>query len=238
MLKELFNVSEYPLLLHDTAFSKKITRLLLLYLLLFAALILVVPLILSTDWFVTHVLRYKAIFQISRELMDRFIQKMGYWKAFAYVCLVGPLLEETVFRLPLSLKKIHISLAFAVAVFLIGGFLVLAVKGILLKFLIRIGLSLITFLMCIWLVPGGLSITDNRFSKKLIVLSICLFGLMHISNYSPIQWPIIWLYPVYVLPQLCMGWAITYLRFKNGFIWGFALHVIINSVSVAFSLKH
>jgi hypothetical protein len=237
VFKELLTISEYPnlSLLSKSTFVEKTGRLLKIYGLVFLVIILVVPLILATDQFVTHVLHFKAINQVQKNEMSHFFHKLGYWKAALYICLVGPLLEEIVFRLPLSLKKTHIATAFAAAVFLFAGFLFRNIASQLINIGIRLSIAAAIYFICIFLVPNNLSIIDHRFRKQLIILSMCLFGLMHIGNYSPIQWPLILLYPIYVIPQLCMGWGITYLRFKNGFWWGFALHCIINSVSVALS---
>lgn len=237
MLKELLTISEYPnlSLLSKSTFVGKIGSLLKTYGLIFLAIILVAPLIIATDQFVTHVLHFKAINHVQNDQMSHFFHKLGYWKAALYVCLAGPLLEETVFRLPLSLKKSHIALAFATAVFLFSGFLLRHITAPLLNISIKLLLSAIVYFICIFTIPNDLSIIDHRFRKQLIILSICLFGLMHISNYAPIQWQLILLYPIYVTPQLLMGWGISYIRFKNGFWWGFILHCLINSVSVLFN---
>jgi hypothetical protein len=240
VLKELLTISEYPnlSLLSKSTFAEKTGSLVKTYGLIFLAIILVVPLILATDQFVTHVLHFKAISHVQNDEMSRFFHKLGYWKAALYVCLAGPLLEETVFRLPLSLKRTHIALAFATAVFLFTGFLFRHITNPLINIGIKLSISAIVYFICIFMVPNYLSIIDCRFRKQLIILSMCLFGLMHIGNYSPIQWPLILLYPIYVIPQLCMGWGITYIRFKNGFWWGFVLHCIINSVSVLLTSGH
>ena len=240
VFKELLTISEYPnlSLLSKSTFAEKTGSLFKTYGLIFIAIILIVPLILATDQFVTHVLHFKAINHVQTDEMSHFFHKLGYWKAALYVCLLGPILEETVFRLPLSLKKSHIALAFATAAFLFSGLLLRHITTPLLNIGIKLSLSAIVYFICIFIVPNGLSIIDQRFRKQLIILSMCLFGLMHISNYSPIQWPLIWLYPIYVIPQLFMGWGITYIRFKNGFWWGFALHCIINSVSVLLASGH
>ncbi|MGZ3873218.1 MAG: hypothetical protein ACXVJD_09890 [Mucilaginibacter sp.] len=236
MLKELLNIGGYPSLGQKQYFSEKAGTLLKVYGLLFIAIIILAPLIIALDGFVIHVLHFQPISPVQHDGISRIFHKLGFWKAAVYIGLIGPLLEEMVFRLPLSLKKKHIALAFAAALFLFAGVIFLHFKGLLVNFSIRLVLSAAVYFTGILLLPAGLSVIGYRFYKQLIVLSICLFGLMHIGNYTPLQWPLIWIYPVYVLPQLLMGWAITYIRFKNGFLWGFALHCLINSVSVLFSM--
>jgi hypothetical protein len=237
VLREFLTISEYPnlSLLPKSPFTERIGTLFKTYGLLFITIILVAPLIIATDHLVVHVLHFKAINQVQNNGMRQFFHKLGYWKAAIYISLIGPLLEETIFRLPLSLKKTHIVLALSTAAFLFGGLFFHHITNPLLNISIRLSISAIIYLICIFTVPDGPAITEYRFRKQLIIVSICLFGLMHISNYAPIQWPLIWIYPIYVIPQLLMGWAITYIRFKNGFLWGFALHCLINSVSVLIS---
>jgi hypothetical protein len=238
VFKELLTISQYPeLSLSTQTVGERLIILLKTYGLLFLTLIFVAPLIVGADHFVVHVMHAKTINKASHDGMEHFFKKMGYWRAVVYIGLIGPLLEEAVFRLPLSLKKRHIALALSVAIYLFSGVAfhnLTKIPGL------NLGLQLLTcalvYVAATFFVPTGLSINDHRFRKHLIILSMCLFGLMHIGNYTPIQWPLIWIYPIYVLPQLLMGWAITFIRFKNGFWWGYALHCIINCVSLLLSM--
>ncbi|MGN6394629.1 MAG: CPBP family glutamic-type intramembrane protease [Mucilaginibacter sp.] len=240
MLHQIFKVSQYPGLLENepNSFFDKLLNLLKTYGILFLALIAISPTILMVDYFVVHVLHYKTISGAQKHGMSQFLHKMGYWKALVYICLIGPLIEETVFRLPLSLKKKHIALGFAAAAFLFSSFFLKEIKSPLLNLSARLLLGGLVYVICFFTAPKGLSVIGHRFRKHLIVLSVLLFGLMHIGNYNPVQWPVIWIYPAYVLPQILMGWAITYVRFRDGFWWGFALHCMINSVSMALSFGH
>jgi len=240
VLEKIFKVSLYPdfLLNERNSFSNKLLNLLKTYGILLLALIATTPAILMVDYFVVHVLHCKTILEMSKHGMSQFLHKMGYWKALFYVCLIGPLIEETIFRLPLSLKKRHIAWGFAAAAFLFSGFLLEEIKSPWLNLSIRLSVSILIYITCVFTAPKRLSIIDHRFRKHLIILSMILFGLMHIGNYSPIQWPLIWIYPVYVLPQILMGWAIAYIRFRDGFWWGFILHCLINSVSMVLTAGH
>jgi len=239
VLEQIFRVSEYPSLqsLERDSFGVRIATLLKTYGLLFLALFLVAPFIVLADHFVVHTLHAKTISDAGHDSMKHFFQKMGPWRARIYIGLIGPLLEEVVFRLPLSLKKRHIAIGCAVAVFLFTGAIfhnLTQIKG--LNLALQLSACVLVYTAGMLFVPTGLSINDHRFRKHLIILSMCLFGLMHIGNYIPIQWPLIWIYPIYVLPQLLMGWAITFIRFKNGFWWGYALHCVINCVSLLLSM--
>ena len=241
MLKELFNISGFPYLSQGATPSvkEKISTLLKVYGLIFLSLLLVGPLIYMADNFVIHVIHAKSIKQQNDVSFQHLIQKIGYGVAWLYICLIGPILEETVFRLPLSFKRWHIALSISVAIFLFGSVLPPAKAlahsvGLGYAFLIRLVFVLVLYFIIKKLLPVNLSVRP-AYKKVFITVSICLFGLIHISNYAPLQWQLIWIYPIYVLPQIIMGWGLTYIRFKNGFIWGIALHCLINSVAMALS---
>jgi len=242
MFEQLIAIGEYPALQQEQkrSFSDKLLTLIKAYGVVFFSIILVAaPVIVLTDYLVVHALHFKGINSQGKVSMSQFIHKLGYWKAILYVCLIGPVIEETIFRLPLSFKKVYLALSIAFAAFLFSSIIPGAKElnhniGVWYAFAVKLAASVIIFFAVWRLMPSGINISD-KLKTRVIIASMCLFGLMHISNYSPLQWPIIWLYPIYVLPQFFMGWLITFVRFKNGFIWGIALHCLINSVSMAFT---
>jgi hypothetical protein len=238
MLNELFNISSFPLLLQETRrpFGKNIATLFKIYVLIFLSIIITAWVIYLTDYFVTHVLHFKSVQNQYAFSLQHMLRKIGIVKTLVYICLIGPVLEETVFRLPLSFKKIHIALSIAVAIFLLSNSLPFIKNlnlsiGLGYALLIRIAFTALIYFTGIKLIPDNISF-GPKVKKIVIIISMCLFGLLHISNFIPLQWALIWVYPFYVLPQLLMGWGLTYIRFKNGFIWGIALHCLINSVSM------
>lgn len=244
MLKKILSISQYPYLKQeeDQSFADKVATLFKAYGLVWLAIIFIAaPLIPLADGIVTHTLHFKSIMGQDKISMKQMLQKTGYAFGLIYICLVGPLLEETVFRLPLSFKKIHIAISLAVAMLFIASLyhipktLNLSLR-IPLEFLQLAVIPAATFFAIRKFLPADIKLSENV-KKWLIITSMCLFGLMHVSNYSPLQWPIIWIYPVYVLPQFLMGWLMTYVRSKNGFIWGLALHCLINTTAMLFSFS-
>ncbi|WP_408733657.1 type II CAAX prenyl endopeptidase Rce1 family protein [Mucilaginibacter sp.] len=238
MFEELLKISEYPdlALKPQLPFKEKTVLILKTYGLIWLFIIFTVPLILLADHIATHVFHYNSISDQNSVTFQHLIKKIGYLTAIIYICLIGPLLEETIFRLPLSFKKTHIALSLAVAVLLFSSAIPYVKTlnhsiGFASVLLIRIVLAGLIYALIVNLIPRQILLSRST-KKKLIITSICLFGLMHVSNYSPLHWAIIWIYPIYVLPQLLMGWALSYIRFKNGFIWGVVLHCLINSVTM------
>jgi len=237
MLKEIFSISNYPALESNGAFKDKLILVLKVYGLLFGVMFLSAPLLAMADHVVTHVFHYKSVNEGYHKTMDDLINKLGRLKAIAYICLLGPLLEETVFRLSLTLKKQQVAIAVAFALFVILNMMPqLKALNIWVNVGIRISGVIGGYFLFINLLPNNI-ILQKRTHIRLIIISILVFGLVHITNFSPLHWRIIYIYPLFVLPQLLMGWAITYIRFKNGFFWALALHVIINGVSTLLQMS-
>ncbi|MCW8310728.1 CPBP family intramembrane metalloprotease [Sphingobacterium sp. InxBP1] len=145
-----------------------------------------------------------------------------------------PIVEETMFRLWLSLDARHIAISFSAILtyFLLGIkdlFKVnLMTLAIILSF-IMIGLVIYRFLK-------GKDIEGylTRFIsiKFLGSISAIAFGLIHITNFAPINTNIWFIYPIYVLPQIVLGYLTVYLRLKHGFIYAVGLHVLVNFIAV------
>jgi len=238
MLKELFTISHYPDLALEPglSFLEKLALVFKTYAIIFILILLTAPLIVLAEHMATYVFHYSSIRNQNSLSFQHLIKKIGYVTALVYICLIGPILEETIFRLPLSFKRVHIALSVALALFLFSSAMPLIKTlnhsvGLAWAISIRVAFSVLIFWLIFIALPQQISLSSGT-KKWIVIVSICLFGLMHISNYSPLHWAIIWIYPVYVLPQLLMGWALSYIRFKNGFIWGIALHCLINSVAM------
>ncbi|MES2267012.1 MAG: CPBP family glutamic-type intramembrane protease [Bacteroidota bacterium] len=232
MLKEFLAVSSYPELNRDRSFQSKLILLLQIYGIIFLLNMLTAPIAYGADYFVTHVLRYKSISKQYQESLFRMFQKFGYLKAVFYISIMAPVIEEAIFRLPLTFKRQHIAIAFGFALVLIAKLVPgLANQSLFINILARIAMFGIGYFIITQLTPA-LKTPGKYFQTILIITSIIVFGLMHILNYIPLHWDIVIIYPLYVIPQLIMGWALTYVRFKNGYLWGMGLHALINGVSM------
>ena len=64
--------------------------------------------------------------------------------------------------------------------------------------------------------------------KIITMLSVVLFGLLHIANIENLHWELALLYPVYALPQMILGYVSSVQRLKLGFVWGLLFHSMIN----------
>ncbi|MFD0799486.1 CPBP family intramembrane glutamic endopeptidase [Maribacter chungangensis] len=68
--------------------------------------------------------------------------------------------------------------------------------------------------------------------KYAYYVSILLFGVIHISNYSTIEGQY-WAIPILVSPQLSAGVFLGYIRIKLGLFWSILLHAAHNLVLTA-----
>ncbi|MES2276863.1 MAG: CPBP family glutamic-type intramembrane protease [Bacteroidota bacterium] len=230
MLKEIFFISNYPHLERGSPFANKLVTFFKTYGLLLLVMIAIGPVLILADKFVTHVLHHKSLNDQNREMFKQLYKKAGMFNAFLFICIIGPIFEELIFRFPLSFKKRQVAITLLIAVFYFAGAFVHP-KIIMMKVAVEIAIALIIAGLCIAFIPDTpLNMPEQR-KRQLIITSMCLFALMHVANYRPMDWALIWIYPIYVLPQLLLGWGITYVRFKNGFVWGIALHCLINTVS-------
>lgn len=237
MLKEIFCIGSYPALETDRPFSEKLILLLKIYGCIFLLNLLSAPISALAELLVTHIFHLKSITANYKTSMHSFFARYGTVKAAIYICILAPLIEETIFRLPLSFKKQHGAIAFGCALLLF----VRVIPGVnnlnlLSAIAVRAVLFVLGYFTLMKILPANTYLNKRR-QTGIIILSILLFGLMHIFNYAPMQWTIIFMYPFFVIPQLIMGWALTYIRFKNGFFWGVALHSLVNSVSVLIMLS-
>lgn len=149
-----------------------------------------------------------------------------------------PTVEETMFRLWLSFDPRHIAISFSVILtYLIFGLkdlfnVNLQALAIILSFIV---ISLVIFRV---LRDKHTKQYLGRFISIRVVGSISAisFGLVHITNFAPINMNIWFLYPIYVLPQVVLGYLIVFLRLKHGFIYGLGLHILVNFIAVLMKL--
>ncbi len=147
------------------------------------------------------------------------------------IAFIGPIFEELIYRLALVFNKINISILISVLIYKLSG-------GKINSFdfsihYLNIIYSVITFCFLYYFINfKGLIVVLKKYQNVIIILSILLFGLGHITNIKHFHWHLALFYPVYVLPQVCLGYFLTNLRIKFGFIWGVLLHIMVNSLYV------
>lgn len=137
-----------------------------------------------------------------------FMAKNHILIVFAAVVLIGPLLEEFVFRYFLKLKPNKINS--------------LVYKGI--RFLND---DLAEFL------KRNIKQFWSKYFKWIFYSSAVLFGFVHLYNYTDLNSPLL-LWPILILSQVFGGLAFAYLRIRFNFKLAFYAHAIFNFSLIAF----
>ncbi len=134
-----------------------------------------------------------------------------------------PLIEEFGFRLLLkpTLKKIKVYLLvgilIATLVLLDGNF------QLALAFIMIMTISISYFFLKKYF-PAD---EKNIFKWYFYIIAIS-FGLFHITNYDELEGLLLFAGPIFVLPQIFMGFILGYMRMKFGFKIVILFHLLVN----------
>lgn len=207
------------------SYTTKIGNLFISYFIVLGLVFLSILLIKIIDIFIVN-LGFESVVGLIHESQVR-INKYPFY----IVVILGPFFEEIFFRLGLLINKLNISVFLAVFFYKVIG-------GQFYKFniydaysYIYLGFGVVIFVILYYYIPKSLILSLKTHQKKLVYISIIVFGLVHIFNIHKLYWELVLFYPFFALPQMTMGYFITNLRLKYGFIWGFALHIIINGIT-------
>ena len=232
MFQEIWSFLLNPSSLRDNEVKEstrhKFQKLFKVYLFCMASLVVSAVLIGIVDVILGEFLHYS----IAKKIQANQLEFRTYWgkSAWLITVLLAPVSEEIVFRLPLSTNKKWFILSISLFVFYFLGDNIIDFQSFSFT---RIAVSTLTYLSLYvfltdrlfnWFITNGF----NVFCWGLIIL----FSWVHIGNFAPINWSIIYLYPIYVLPQLFYGIGASFLmvKYKN-LLWPLMLHVLINGVA-------
>ncbi len=216
-------------------FFQKVLFLFKSYLVTFACTILSVIIIMIFDVIIVKILHQNSIW-IEMRISNSRVKLMFGRYSYLIIAIAIPLIEEMIFRLPLNLKKSSIAISFSFLYLRFSGNFLNHILDITkTEDLIKIFKSFFIFLLIMLIVKQE---NLNRFKRehyKFTFYFIAIgFGLIHILNFHTINYYLLLFYPIFVLPQIFMGVIIGNIRIKYGFIWGWALHCLINSTSFLF----
>lgn len=178
----------------------------------------------ASVFYLILLLTFHSPLPVPKYLLDNYLHE-NFFSSFSillYILILGPLIEEVVFRIALvsSYQSVMISITVSIII------LIKAVINESLSISIYVSLFLqIIYIACL---------NNNFLRTKIILLSISsiLFGVGHLENFQfPSHTPFI-LMITFVIPQLLIGFAIGIVRIRLGFIWGVALHCLFNSIVI------
>lgn len=189
------------------------------YLLMFCSLILM------------GVLIGKELVQENHQMREM-IESYSPLMIFAFVAILAPLLEETIFRLFLRFHTFNLILSLIFA----ASFFIPRTSG----WVFWLSLGVFMF-VCLGLVMLYLNAKEAEQDLKnfweqnfsfLYYFSVFSFGLVHILNYSLPLWKALLFAPLLVLPQILLGFILGYLRMRYHFGFAIALHAIHNGILI------
>ena len=217
-LSEINYRHKYPLIEKIKYFAKGI----LLYFVLQICALLLMFLV---DEFLIKKMGFPSVFKLMIESQKKI---KGYYSIFLVVIL-GPLVEELIFRLILVPKRRNIAIFTFVFSFLVLNktYYVNKIDWLLLVSLVMS--VLLSFLVFNLLKRNPkIETAIGKRQKIITMVSVVLFGLLHIANIENLHWELALLYPVYALPQMILGYVSSVQRLKLGFVWGLLFHSMIN----------
>lgn len=206
-----------------------------LYLLFMGIGMVLMLIIKSVDTFL--VVDYYKLPSLLNHDVFRSIRALAHNNSFYIILLAAffaPLVEETMFRLWLSFDPRHIAIPLSVILI----YSLLGFKDLFKMNLMTLAIVSSFLLICLltYQILKGMNIEQFLMRivsiKVLGSISAISFGLVHIANFAPINTSIWFLYPIYVLPQITLGYLTVFLRLRYGFIYGVVLHVLVNFVAV------
>lgn len=159
--------------------------------------------------------------QDSNNLLDSAEDLPVWYLPFAAV-VMAPLLEESIFRLPLR--------AFWINLFISAALIALGALGAVSNPSILLLLLACAILVAVYAKDKGSRLNTlqafyNRFSFIIFYAIAILFGAAHIANYDPEVWKFL---PVLVLPQVVIGLLLGFVRLRYGLTWSILLHALHN----------
>ena len=217
-LSEIDYRHKYPLIEKIKYFAKGI----LLYFVLQICALLLMFLV---DEFLIKKIGFPSVFKLMIESQKKI---KGYY-GFFLVVILGPLVEELIFRLILVPKRRNIAIFTFVFLFLVLNKTYYINKIDWLLLVSSAVSGLLSFLVFNLLKRNPkIETAIGKRQKIITIVSVVLFGLLHIANIENLHWELALLYPVYALPQMILGYIFSVQRLKLGFIWGLLFHSMNN----------
>ena len=217
-LSEIDYRHKYPLIEKIKYFAKGI----LLYFVLQICALLLMFLV---DEFLIKKIGFPSVFKLMIESQKKI---KGYY-GFFLVVILGPLVEELIFRLILVPKRRNIAIFTFVFLFLVLNKTYYINKIDWLLLVSSAVSGLLSFLVFNLLKRNPkIETAIGKRQKIITIVSVVLFGLLHIANIETLHWELALLYPVYALPQMILGYISSVQRLKLGFVWGLLFHSMIN----------
>lgn len=171
------------------------------------------------------------------EIVDRTrIEKYCFWELFLYGVVLIPILEEVAFRLYLFPRKIAVVTSVSFFAYLFSSRIIFNVESInftsfiLERLFVSLGFGVFAYLTMLKVSDNSLKQFYERNFGLIFYFSALLFGVVHISNYSPMNITTLLLSPLLTLHQVISGLGFGYIRVREGFVYAILFHSIVNLI--------
>lgn len=182
----------------------------------------------ANNYLNSHVIRLLHIDVKVRDISN--LLKSPFWTCFV-ICLLMPLIEEIIFRLPLVISPVNVALsAGGISLFLLSfvtNSLSILEKGILISLSI-IAVGFIAF-QGVKKYEFQLKAFTSKYITAIFYISCISFGLIHITNFH-FSFEIALLAPILCLSKIILGICCGYLRLSYGFSFAVGFHSVYNLV--------
>jgi|GEM_PF-3139849 len=140
--------------------------------------------------------------------------------------LIAPVTEELIFRLLLKEKKVYFLIN---AVTCTAIIIVAAITGNNISAIIFIIILGITTTIAVIHIKGISDLYSPHNYKYLYWCAILLYGLLHGLNFRFTNYWYTLLIPFLTMPQIVLGFILSYIRVKYGILFSVIFHFIVNT---------
>jgi hypothetical protein len=235
MIKSFFlnPVSEVPI---NSSFTSKVRELLIVFIIfffisgLFNSFIKVLDILIQNETGFSFIKIIKVQQEIGTKRLPLF-----------FILFLGPLMEECIFRLPLKISKLNVSLALSLAsLYFIGDKIVdfnILSFYTLIKIIPILFIIYFVYLSKKNLIPVLKKLLDKYYTLYFYSLAI-VFGLVHIFNfYKVVPINLLIFSPLFTMSLILLGVFLNYIRIKIGFTWVIFAHSFFNLLIMLFTMK-
>ena len=212
----------------DKSLAQKTNNLSKSFLVLFSLVLLVIIFTNLVCQFIDN-LCHSSIYNIIHKQQSKVLFKDDFSYNIFYILLLGPVIEEVIFRLPLKPSKINLIVSLSFLCMLFMGGHISNIFYFNFNFLYKFLSIFFVIVFVIFLNQSFLYKIENKWYGLYFYFLCSTFALIHIENfYHVLPINFIYLSPLFVVPQFLLGCFAGYIRVKNGVLWSVFLHVLFN----------
>ncbi len=155
-----------------------------------------------------------------------FVQSHNLFFSLLMVCLVGPFIEEMLFRYPITLERKVLLKSFTFGMLLKLVFDLLHKTGPSLQLIILLNLCWVSIIF--YFVRKEYSFKAQQITGY---ISVAVFTLLHIANFTNLHWDNFIFALVQVLPLGVLAFFLNKIRIQCGLIYCVGVHIAYNIIT-------